>query len=379
MELTKSILEGQNFDLVSQIKDKIYNNVKLIDNLDKLNEILEFVEDIAIKQIETKYEKLLDEQEQRFTVFPIKNKKVWDSYKTQENSFWRTEEIDFSRDYEDYITLNKDEQHVIKMILAFFAASDGIVNLNLRERFLKDIKNMEAQITYAYQMMMENIHGECYSLMLETLIKDPEEKDKLFNAIQEFESVKLISDWAFKWISSDKSFAHRLIAFAIVEGIFFSSAFATIFWLKKYRGNGKHFMNGLIKSNEFISRDEGEHCRFACLLYEQLNHKIEQSEVHEIFDDALVIAKNFARDTIQCQLIGLSSELMNEYLEFISDRLLVSLGYETRYNKTNPFDFMETIGLIKKTNFFESRPTDYQAAHNQNNVFNNKINILDDF
>ena len=309
----------------------------------------------------------------------IKNQQIWDSYKTQLNSFWKVEEIDFSQDYDDYLTLSKDEQHVIKMILAFFAVSDGIVNINLRERFLMEIKSTEAQITYAYQMMIENIHGECYSLMLETLIKDPEEKDKLFNAIKEFESIKLISDWAFKWINSDKSFAHRLVAFAIMEGVFFSSAFATIFWIKRYRGNGRHFMNGLIKSNEFISRDESEHCRFACLLYSQIENKIPQSEIYELFDDALVVAKNFAKDSIQCQLIGLNPELMFQYLESISDRLLISLGYSAKYHKTNPFSFMETIGLIKKTNFFESRPTDYQSAHNQKNVTNHKINIVDDF
>jgi ribonucleoside-diphosphate reductase beta chain len=324
-------------------------------------------------------EKLLDVEEERLTVFPIKNHKIWESYKTQLSAFWRVEEIDFSQDYTDFMTLTQDEQHVIKMVLAFFAISDGLINLNLRERFLMEVKNTEAQTTYAYQMMIEYIHGECYSLMLETLIKDPVEKDKLFNAVKEFESIKMIMDWAMKWINSDKSFAHRLIAFVFMEGGFFSSAFATIFWLKRYRGHGRHFMNGLIKSNEFISRDEGEHCRFACLLYSQLENKLPQAEVYEIFDDALIIAKNFAKDSIQCELIGLNCDLMFQYLECISDRLLADLGYEHKYHKTNPFTFMETISLTKKTNFFESRPTDYQSAHNKDNLALTEITLSEDF
>ncbi len=328
---------------------------------------------------QTIMEKLLNADEQRFTVFPIRNEPIWESYKTQLNLFWRVEEIDFSQDYDDFITLDEDEQHVIKMILAFFAVGDGLINLNLRERFLIEIKNTEAQIAYAYQMAIENIHGECYSLMLETLIKDPAERLRLFNAIKEFDSIKLISEWAFKWVHSTESFAHRLVAFAFMEGVFFSSAFATIFWLKRYRGGGRHFMNGLIKSNEFISRDESEHCRFACLLYSQLEHKLGQDEIYNLFDDALTVAKNFANESIQTQLVGLSADLMNRYLESITDRLLISLGYAAKYNKTNPFSFMETIGLFKKTNFFESRPTDYQAAHNPDNLSGHKIKILDDF
>ena len=323
-------------------------------------------------------EPILDEKNERLTVFPIQYKDIWDLYKIQEAAFWKAEEIDFSRDYDDFENkLSSDEKYVIKMILAFFAGSDGLVNLNLRKRFLNDIKIMEAQVAYSFQMMMEGIHGEVYSLMLDNIVKDPVEKDKLFNAIKTIDSVKLITEWGQKWIDSDKSFGYRLIAFAIVEGVFFSSAFATIFWLKKFRGGGKQFMNGLIKSNDFIARDEGMHANFACLLYSHIKNKVQQKEVFEMFDEALQISKNFARDTIRCQLLGLNSEEMEKYLEYICDRLLVSLGYVKKYNTENPFDFMETIGLNKKTNFFEARPTEYQSAYTNNG--NDDLILLEDF
>ncbi len=323
-------------------------------------------------------EPILDERNERLTVFPIQYKDIWDLYKIQEAAFWKAEEIDFSKDYDDFQNkLSLDEQYVIKMILAFFAGSDGLVNLNLRKRFLNDIKIMEAQITYGFQMMMEGIHGEVYSLMLDNIIKDSNEKDLLFNAIKTIESVKLITEWGKKWIDSDKSFGYRLIAFAIVEGVFFSSAFATIFWLKKFRGGGKQFMNGLIKSNDFIARDESMHTNFACLLYSHLKNKIPQKDVFNMIDEALEISKQFARDTIKCQLLGLNSQQMEKYLEYICDRLLVSLGYIKKYNSENPFDFMETIGLNKKTNFFESRPTEYQSAYTSNT--NDELQLLNDF
>jgi ribonucleotide reductase beta subunit family protein with ferritin-like domain len=322
-------------------------------------------------------EPILDEKNERLTVFPIQYKDIWDLYKIQMAAFWKAEEIDFSRDYDDFVKLSDDEQYVIKMILAFFAGSDGLVNLNLRKRFLNDIKIMEAQIAYGFQMMMEGVHGEVYSLMLDNIIKDPIEKEKLFNAIKTIDSVKMITEWGTKWIDSDKSFGYRLIAFAIVEGVFFSSAFATIFWLKKFRGSGKQFMNGLIKSNDFIARDEGQHCGFACALYSHIINKVPQKDVYEMFDDALKISKNFAKDTIKCQLLGLNSNQMENYLEYICDRLLVSLGYAKKYHTENPFDFMETIGLNKKTNFFESRPTEYQSAYNGNST--EELKELDDF
>jgi ribonucleoside-diphosphate reductase beta chain len=324
-------------------------------------------------------EPLLDERNEQLTVFPIVYKDIWDLYKVQLAAFWKAEEIDFSRDYDDFETkLNEDEKYVIKMILAFFAGSDGLVNLNLRTRFLNDIKIMEAQIAYGFQMMMEGIHGEVYSLMLDNIIKDPVEKKMLFNAIKTIDSVKMITEWGKKWIDSDKSFGYRLIAFAIVEGVFFSSAFATIFWLKKFRGNGKQFMSGLIKSNDFIARDEGMHCNFACLLYSYIKNKVPQDDVFNMFDEAYKISKIFARDTIKCQLLGLNSQQMEQYIGYICDRLLLMLGYTKKYNMENPFDFMETIGLNKKTNFFESRPTEYQSAYN-NNKNNEKLVILDDF
>jgi ribonucleoside-diphosphate reductase beta chain len=324
-------------------------------------------------------EPILNPAKERFTVFPIEYNDIWEMYKTQMAAFWRAEEIDFSKDHDDFETLNKDEQHFIKMILAFFAASDGIVNFNLRERFLKDVKIMEAQICYSFQMMIENVHSETYSLMLESLVKDPAEKEKLFNAIETVPSVKKMADWAFKWIDSRDRFAYRVVAFAIVEGIFFSGAFAAIFWLKKYRGNGRHFMNGLIKSNEFIARDEGMHTSFACLLYSHLINKLNEDEIHAMISDAVSIAKTFTEDAIQCKLIGMNEKLMNQYIEYVGDRLAIMLGYSKIFNSINPFDFMESIGMLRKTNFFESRPTEYQAAYSQENKASSDITILDDF
>ncbi|ARF09285.1 ribonucleoside diphosphate reductase beta subunit [Catovirus CTV1] len=311
-------------------------------------------------------EPILNKENRRFTIFPIKYPKIWELYKKQQSLFWKAEEIDFSKDYDDFKKLNEDEQHFIKMVLAFFAASDGIVNFNLRERFLKDVQIMEAQVAYAWQMMMENIHNESYSQMLENIIKNPVEKERLFNAIQTVPSVKLMADWAFKWIESSKSFAYRLVAFAIIEGVFFSSAFASIFWLKRYRGKGQHFLNGLIKSNEFISRDEAMHYEFACELYKLLENKLPKEEIYNIMDEAVDISKIFTNDAIPCKLIGMNDELMYQYIEYIGDRLLVMMGYPKKYNKDNPFDFMVTIALPRKSNFFEHRPTDYQSAHKSN-------------
>ncbi len=326
---------------------------------------------------DTLIEPILDERNERLTVFPIKYHDIWNSYKLQQSAFWKAEEIDFSRDYDDFEKLNSDEKHVIKMILAFFAGSDGLVNLNLRKRFLNDIKIMEAQITYSYQMMMEGVHGEVYSLMLDNIIKDPIEKDKLFNAIKTVDSVREITEWGMKWVDSSRNFGYRVIAFAIVEGVFFSSSFATIYWLKKFRGSGEHFMNGLVKSNDFIARDEGMHTDFGCILYSHILNRVPQSEVYNMIDEALEISKNFARDTIKCQLLGLNNVQMNKYLEYICDRLLVSLGYKKKYKTANPFEFMETIGLNKKQNFFEARPTEYQSAYN--NETNHKLVLLDDY
>lgn len=324
-------------------------------------------------------EPILNEENMRFTVFPIKYENIWKMYKIQLESFWKSEEIDFSNDRSDFKSLTVEEQEVIKMILAFFAASDGIVNFNLSERFLKDVKIMEARVAYGFQMMMENVHNETYSQMLESIIDNPVEKDKLFNAITTIPSVKAMADWAIKWIKSDRAFAYRVVAFAIVEGVFFSGAFATIFWIKKYRSQGKHFLNGLIKSNEFISRDEGQHLLFACELYNLLNHKLASKKVYEIMEEAVNISINFTNDAIKCHLIGMNQDLMATYIKYIADRLLVSLGCAKIYNCENPFDFMETIGMMRKTNFFEHRPTEYQSAHNNGNKTEKKIVILEDF
>jgi ribonucleoside-diphosphate reductase subunit M2 len=323
-------------------------------------------------------EPILNPENFRFTIFPIKYKTIWELYEKQLACFWKAKEIDFSKDYDDFLTLNNDEQHFIKMILAFFAASDGIVNWNLSERFLKEVQICEARTAYIFQMMMEGIHGETYSLMLDNIVRDKSEKEKIFNAITEIESVRLMSDWAMKWIESKDLFAYRLLAFAIVEGVFFSGAFASIFWIKKYKGSGKQFMQGLVKSNEFIARDEGLHTEFACELYSLLNKKLSLEEILPIFSEGVEISKKFMSDALPCKLIGMNSEMMNDYIEYVADRLLVSLGYKKIYNKTNPFNFMDTIGMTQKTNFFESRPTEYQSAH----VFNKskgKIEISDDF
>lgn len=331
--------------------------------------------------LQTFIEPLLDEANFRFTIKPI-NKKfdiLWRLFKKQEESFWKAEEIDFSQDYTDFLMLNSHEQHFVKMVLAFFAASDGIVNFNLRERFLTEIKVTEAQIAYGYQLMMENVHGVVYSDMLINIIKDEKERETLFNAIKTVPSVKKMADWALKWIESKDSLAHRIIAFAIVEGVFFSSAFAAIFWLKKNRGHGKLFMEGLIKSNRFISRDEGLHSNFACALYSFIVKRVPEEEVYEMFKDAVGISAEFAKDAIKVDMIGMNMDMMIKYIEHVSDRLLVSLGYKKLFNSTNPFDFMETIGLLAKDNFFENRPDAYQMAYNEKNTADWTFTVLEDF
>ena len=316
-------------------------------------------------------EPICKEENRRFTLFPIKYHSIFELYKKQLSAFWKAEEIDFSNDYRDYLLLSDDEKHLIEMNLAFFAASDGIVNFNLSTRFLQDVKIIEAQVAYTYQMMMENVHSEVYSLMLDNIVRDPVKKEYLFNSIETVKSVKMMADWAFKWIHSDKSFAHRVIAFAVIEGIFFSGAFASIFWIKKYKASGRRFLDGLIKSNEFIARDEGLHTEFACAIYSLLENKLPFEEVKSIVSEGVEVAKNFVNDALPVRLIGMNEESMCNYIEYVADRLLVVLGYKKVYNKTNPFSFMETIGMLQKTNFFETRPTEYQSAH----VFNKDSKI----
>lgn len=319
-------------------------------------------------------EPITDKNNERFYLYPIVYTSLWEQYKKQQSSFWKAEEIDYSQDYNDWEELDEDKQYVIKMILAFFANTDGIINLNISSKFMNEITINEAKITYIYQMAIENVHQEVYSILLDNLIKDPEEKTFLFEAIKTIPSIKKISDWALKWINIDIPIGIRIIAFACIEGIFFSGAFATIFWLKKYEGSGRMFMPGLIKSNEFIARDEGMHVEFACELYKLINNKPNTREVINIIKDSVEIAKNFNNESIKTKLIGLNSTLMNDYIEFIADRLAVSLGYDKIYKTINPFSFMETIGMVQKTNFHENRPTEYQSAHNK--ISSSNLTIL---
>ncbi|EXF82227.1 ribonucleotide reductase [Colletotrichum fioriniae PJ7] len=312
----------------------------------------------GIKEQE-KDEPLLQENGQRFVLFPIKYHEIWQMYKKAEASFWTAEEIDLSKDLHDWNNkINDDEKYFISHILAFFAASDGIVNENLVERFSGEVQVPEARCFYGFQIMMENIHSETYSLLIDTYIKEPAQRTYLFNAIDTIPAIRKKADWALKWISDENSsFAQRLVAFAAVEGIFFSGAFASIFWLKK-RG----LMPGLTFSNELISRDEGLHTDFACLLYSHLKHRPNKQVIEDIIVDAVKIEQEFLTEALPCALLGMNSNLMKQYIEFVADRLLVALGNDKVYKSSNPFDFMENISLGGKTNFFEKRVADYQKA-----------------
>ena len=303
-------------------------------------------------------EPILQENKNRFVIFPIKHHDIWEFYKSMEASFWTAEEIDLSQDLNDWNNkLNADEKYFIKHILAFFAASDGIVNENLAENFVNEVQYAEAKFFYGFQIMMENIHSETYSLLIDTYVKDEAEKADLFNALEVFPAIKKKADWALKWIESD-SFAERLIAFAAVEGIFFSGAFCSIYWLKK-RG----LMPGLTFSNELISRDEGVHCDFAVHLHNNhLINKVSKERIRTIIVDALNIEREFITESLPVSLIGMNAGLMTQYLEFVADRLLVELGCEREYNTANPFDFMDMISLQGKTNFFEKKVAEYQKA-----------------
>lgn len=303
-------------------------------------------------------EPILQENKNRFVLFPIQHDDIWSFYKKAEASFWTAEEIDLSPDLIDWENkLNDDERHFVKHVLAFFAASDGIVNENLAENFLSEVQYTEAKFFYGFQVTIENIHSETYSLLIDTYIKDTAEKNHLFNAIDTLDCVRRKADWALKWIEKG-SFAERLVAFAAVEGIFFSGSFCSIFWLKK-RG----LMPGLSFSNELISRDEGLHCDFACLLYNKhLNNKLTKEQVKDIITEAVEIEKEFILEALPVKLIGMNSELMSQYIEFVADRLLVELGNEKIFNVSNPFDFMDMISIEGKTNFFEKRVGEYQKA-----------------
>lgn len=308
-------------------------------------------------------EPILAKSNDRFVLFPIQHDDIWKFYKKAEASFWTAEEIDLAQDLVDWNEkLTDDERYFIKHVLAFFAASDGIVNENLAENFLSEVQYTEAKFFYGFQITIENIHSETYSLLIDTYIKDDKDKTYLFNAIDNIPCVKKKADWALRWID-EGSFAERLIAFAAVEGIFFSGSFCSIFWLKK-RG----LMPGLSFSNELISRDEGLHCDFACLLYNHhLQNKLSKETVTKIITDAVEIEKEFVTDAIPVKLIGMNADLMKQYIEFVADRLLAELGCDRVYNSSNPFDFMDMISIQGKTNFFEKRVAEYQKAGVLNN------------
>ena len=302
-------------------------------------------------------EPILEENADRFVLFPIEHDDIWKFYKKAEASFWTAEEIDLSADLKDWKNLNDGEKHFIKHVLAFFAASDGIVNENLAEHFVSDVQYTEAKFFYGFQIAIENIHSETYSLLIDTYVEDPKEKDSLLHAIETLDCVKKKAYWALKWIDNG-TFAERLIAFAAVEGIFFSGSFCSIFWLKK-RG----LMPGLTFSNELISRDEGLHCDFACHLYtKHIINTLPKEKVTKIIVDAVDMEKEFVTDAIPVKLIGMNADLMCQYIEFVADRLLIELGCSRVYNASNPFDFMEMISLQGKTNFFEKRVAEYQKA-----------------
>jgi len=318
-------------------------------------------------------EPLLQEDPNRYVMFPIKDNDIWKMYKKQEDLFWRAEEIDLSKDSKDWDTLTDDEKHFISMILAFFAASDGIVLENLGVRFMNEVQLSEARAFYGLQIAMESIHSITYSTLIDTYIKDKAQKEKLFNALQEYECIKNKGEWAIKWINDKKSnFATRLVAFACVEGIFFSGAFCAIYWLKK-RG----LMPGLTFSNELISRDEALHTEFAVLLHNKLEKPLKKQKIHEIISEAVTIELEFINDALPCRLIGMNQVLMKQYIEFVADRLSLQLGGDKIYESKNPFEWMENISIETKTNFFEDRVSEYSLT-----TKNSKLNTFefgDDF
>lgn len=314
-------------------------------------------------------EKILEPNQNRHVIFPIKHHNLWKQYKDASAVFWRAEEIDLSKDRNDWDKLESGEKRFIKYVLAFFAASDGIVMENLAQRFMNDIEIPEARAFYSFQIFIEQIHSETYSLLIDTYIDDDSEKELLFEAAQRLDVVSKKANWALRWIGDDSDFAKRLVAFACVEGIFFSGSFCAIFWLKK-RG----LMPGLTFSNELISRDEGMHTDFAVSLYQMIKNKLSQDEIEELVGEAVEIEKEFICEALPCSLIGMNAELMSQYIEFVADRLIVQLGYDKKYNVENPFEFMELISLRPKTNFFEARVGEYKKADE-----GDELDLVEDF
>ena len=323
---------------------------------------------VKLETNNVKLDTLVDSSYSRLTILPINPKFdiFWNLYKKQLESFWQASEIDFSNDFKDYMTLNEDEKTFVKMILAFFAASDGIVNFNIQSRFLNEIKVQEVLVMLGFQYMMENIHGEVYSNMLNNIITNEKERVYLFNAIENIESIKLMKDWAFKWIQSKETLAYLIFAAGIIEGLFFSGAFASIFWLKMMRGKNRLFMEGLVKSNKLISRDEGMHTNSDAAMY-KLVTPIPKDDAYQMIQEAVSLVDKFHRDGIKVDMIGMNIRMMDDYIRYVADRLLVLFDYDKLFLTSNPFPFMELIGLDTKGNFFETRPTEYQTAHNDNN------------
>lgn len=364
-------MEKKNLsDINIILKDLRKETVELKQELNQIKQIIKNNEKIPIENKEKSLsnEPLLSEEEKRYVIFPIKYSNIWEMYKKAEANFWTTEELDLSKDLKDFYNLSDDEKYFIENVLAFFAASDGIVNENLVERFTQEVQPLEAKFFYGFQVMMENIHSETYSLLIDTYVKDIKKKKSLLNAIDTIPSIKKKADWCMKWINDKNStFGTRVIAFAAVEGIFFSGSFCSIFWLKK-RG----LMPGLCHSNELISRDEGMHTEFAVLMYSMLNNKPSKDIVIEIIKEAVTLEKEFITESLPCDLIGMNKELMKQYIEFVSDRLLLMLGINKIYNSTNPFPWMELISIQGKTNFFEKRVGEYANVANtapEENVF----------
>ena len=336
-----------------------------IDNINNMNSIINNTND------ENEY--LLKKNSKRFVLFPIIHNDIYELYKRAESSFWTANEIDLSKDINDWEKLSHDEQNFIKNIIGFFAASDGIIMENLASRFTNEIQIPEARAFYSYQIFNESIHSETYSLLIDTYIKDPEEKLRIFNSIENIPSVGKKALWAYKWIEDKNvSFGTRLIAFAIVEGVFFSGSFCAIYWLKK-RG----LMPGLTFSNELISKDEGMHCEHAILLYSKIVNRLDENIIHQVFKEAVEIEKEFITESIPCAMIGMNSDLMKEYIEFVSDRLLAQLGYSKLWNTENPFPWMELISLRPKSNFFELKVGEYQKANIP--LDSSKFDVNDDF